>query len=128
MWPLKYISIPFADKGRTMEQADCWGLVRLIYKQELNIDLPDYLDAYDHSTNKKVIAEHVDNVKQQWKEVADPKEFDVVLLNTQGVPMHVGVITKKNTMIHCVLGVGTSIENYNSMRWKERLAGFYRYE
>lgn len=29
-WWNEYVGLPFADKGRTREGCDCWGLVRLV--------------------------------------------------------------------------------------------------
>ena len=41
-WTARYINIPYINKGREFSGADCWGLVRLVYKNELGIDLPTY--------------------------------------------------------------------------------------
>lgn len=38
----KYVGIPWKHLGRTSKGIDCYGLAQLIYKEELNIILPDY--------------------------------------------------------------------------------------
>ena len=42
----KYISIPFADHGRSKNGCDCWGLATVAYKEKFKVDLPLLLD-YD---------------------------------------------------------------------------------
>lgn len=42
----KYLGIPFQDKGCGFEGCDCYGLVRLVYREELGIELPCLGDAY----------------------------------------------------------------------------------
>ena len=34
-WTQKYVGIPYRDLGRDMTGCDCWGLLRLVYGQEL---------------------------------------------------------------------------------------------
>lgn len=37
IWSDRFIGIPFEDHGRARAGCDCWGLVCLIYQEELAI-------------------------------------------------------------------------------------------
>jgi cell wall-associated NlpC family hydrolase len=126
MWFNKYIGIPFKDKGRDKDGADCYGLVRLIYKNELNIDLPDLIEAYESANDREALEGVIDaESKTRWKETTKPKEFDVIVLKMCGAPSHLGVVIKNNYMIHCHKGSDTAIEQFNGMKWEKRILGFY---
>ena len=124
---IEYVGIPFVNKGRNRSGCDCWGLVRLIYKEKFNTDLPDYLD-YETALDSVAIEPEITKVKnQEWIKIDRPKFGDVVLLNVTGLPVHVGIVLLDKTMIHCITGAGTVIEKYNSLKWKDRIDGFYRH-
>lgn len=128
MWYEKYVNVPFLDKGRDENGADCWGLASVIYKNELKIILPDYLEFYENTNEREKLSALISSESQShWVSVKEPKEFDVVVLNMRGVPMHVGIVTKPNHMIHCARGIGTTHEHYGTARWKHKVMGFYRW-
>lgn len=104
-----------------------------IYKNDhpKNIILPGYGEFYETTTEKQDIIKisskiHTEAIK--WEKIYKPKEFDVILSNMRGVAMHVGVIIKPGVMIHCSSGTDVSISNYNTIRWKNKIKGFYRNE
>lgn len=128
MWYEKYVNVPFLDKGRDENGADCWGLASVIYKNELKITLPDYLEFYENTNEREKLSALISSESQShWISVKEPNEFDVVVLNMRGVPMHVGIVTKPNHMIHCARGIGTTHEHYGTARWKHKVMGFYRW-
>lgn len=128
MWWNKYVKIPFGEKGRSEDNVDCWGLVQLIYRKELGIELPSYLECYETTNDRDKLATVISSERAcKWQEPEEPKEFDVIILRMRGVPMHVGVVTKSGSMIHCARGIGTALERYDSMRWKNNVMGFARY-
>lgn len=131
MWWNKYIGINFAEKGRTIEGFDCWGLLKYVYNHDhpSRVILPGYEDLYNSTNDRETLGRVMFEERQDhWREVTKPQEFDAVLLRMGGVPMHVGIVTKPNHMIHCALGIGTAHERFDVMRWQNKILGFFRYE
>lgn len=128
MWWNNYLDIRFKEKGRTAMGCDCWGLVRLIYQEQCSIPLPSYDDDYIATNNHEILSVLIDSESRKWNQVEKPHEFDVVVLRLKGVPFHVGVVTRGGFMLHCSQGINTSHERLDSMRWKNRIIGYYRHE
>ena len=60
----KYLRIPFKSGCRGFDGCDCGGLVWLIYKNELNIELPNWTELYSGTRieNSLELAETVSTV------------------------------------------------------------------
>lgn len=129
MWCNNYIHVPFSDKGRDRNGCDCWGLARLIYKEQLNIELPLLLD-YNDTKDRFHISNVCEIECKEWQEIktGQEKPFDVLVFKILSLPCHVGVVIEKGLMIHCEKGCGTHLTEYNKeVQWYHRLAGVYRY-
>lgn len=128
MWWNKYVGTKFAEKGRSAEGVDCWGLVCLIYKNELGIDLPHYLECYNSTNDTQLLAKLIDDEsKAKWVEQTTPKEFDVLVLKVDGLPFHVGIYTHDRKFIHCEKGFNTVVSKLDSMRWVGKMTGVFRW-
>ncbi len=124
----KYEKIPFAEKGRSLDGVDCWGLLQIIYREELGIELPSYLECYNETSERQKLSELVEEqATNYWRDVDDPKEFDVIIMKIHGFESHLGLVVRKGVMIHCEEGVGVSIVRYDGMRWKQRVRRFVRH-
>jgi hypothetical protein len=126
MWHNKYIGIPFLDKGRDINGIDCWGLVRLVYKQEYNIDLPNFSTNYeadDTEQMKDLLAQY----KEGWEKVDSPTEGCIVLFNILGVESHMGIAVSSTHFLHARDRRDSAIESFESVGWKNRITGFYKY-
>lgn len=124
----RYVGIPFVDQGRTFAGVDCWGLVRLVYLEQLGIDLPSYDDAYRplDERERAELALLVEGSRPGWRRVETPAPFDLVLVRIAGVPCHVGLALPGGMMLHCSRGADSRIESYRSPKWAPRIEGFYR--
>ena len=126
MWN-DYVGIPYKLHGRDIDGLDCWGLARLIYKDQKDIDLPSLSEEYfasdDVTHNQEVIARH----KEGWALVNDYTVGDVALFRINGSQSHVGVIIDENRFIHAREGNNVTIEKLDSIQWRRRLVGVYKY-
>jgi cell wall-associated NlpC family hydrolase len=101
-WHQRFVGVPFLDGGRDFRGCDCWGLVRLVYAEVLNIKLPSYGDiaASDLINVARNIGGGYD--LEPWVPAKTPKSFDVVVMRFYGskVVGHVGVLVDGKHLIH----------------------------
>jgi cell wall-associated NlpC family hydrolase len=118
----KYLRIPFVQDGRDWKGCDCYGLIYLIYKTELDITIASFSGAY--STREEMLERHS---LDEWQKVGEPKMYDVVLFSEAAVPKHIGMVLDNKTMIHtCRARKFPMVEKYTNFIWKPRIEGFYR--
>lgn len=124
-----YVGIPYVDKGRDLDGADCWGTVRLIYWAEKRIALRSLDECYLSGKCRSQVAATVAAEKAaHWRQVETPEAFDVVTLTVALRPFHVGLCLGDGRFLHnlCV-GQGSVIESLDSLRWRNRIEGYDRY-
>lgn len=127
LWWNDYVGIPYQPKGRTRDGADCWGLVRMVYADQFDTELPSLADEYEHEDDAG-IAQLVAMRKESWVPVDQPRPGDVVVFRVLGQPTHVGVAAAPGTFLHSREGYASTIERLDSGAWKHRVDGFFRYE
>ena len=130
-WVRKYSRLKFLDGGRDFGGVDCWGLVRLIYENELGIHLPEYgeISAHDLKNASKAMVDG--DASGKWKPVCrnDLKEFDIVAMRFYGhsVVGHVGVAVTASTIIHIEPKVNVAIVPVSNPLILNRIYGFRRF-
>lgn len=120
-----YIGIPYRAEGRDRAGCDCWGLVVLIYREQLGIELPSHTGYGDPLS--AAAAATVAVGRQAWLPVDTPQPFDLVLFNVNGQPHHIGLVIRPGWMLHTAAGKDSCIENYLRPYWRARIEGFYRH-
>lgn len=129
IWAARYIGLPYADQGRDRAGVDCWGLARLVYREELEIDLPscagDYTSAEEAREVNAVLAGAPE--RNQWRCVDVARAFDLFELRTGRLASHVGIAVGSDLMLH-VHADGTSKIERLAPRWSSRVVGIYRHE
>ena len=126
----QYIGIPFIDGGRNSEGCDCWGLVKLIYENELGIELPDFnISALD----TPAVIEAMDSGKRkQWRDTSlEPEKYDVVALHIGqkhfNMVNHVGIYMGNGMFIHTLQRTASMMNRMGDAQWKSRVLGVYRW-
>lgn len=118
------IGKPFKYFGRGPDAYDCYGLALEIYKR-IGRPLPDYTSSESSKIQSELFIEGL--AKHTYK-VDAPEAFDLVMF--QIVPCyvsHIGVFIGKGKFIHVMSKVSVVVEELNSIIWKQKFKGFYRY-
>lgn len=125
----KYIGIPFVHRGRTKNGVDCYGLITLIYKSELGINLFD-IETYQ----KKWYEKHnlfINNYYRQWGKIDIDKlqVYDVILFSigdSKLIPSHVGLYIGEDRFIHCMENSSVIISKLYG-QWRKVFHSAYRF-
>jgi cell wall-associated NlpC family hydrolase len=126
-WSAAYIGLPWRDHGRDRAGCDCWGLVRLVYREQLGIDLPSH-DDYATADDGRVVARLVEGGRGDggWIEITEPQPFDVAVFRMASWASHVGLVVAAPAMLH-MRGGAAKVENLTSALWSSRLVGIWRH-
>jgi hypothetical protein len=126
MWSNKYIGIPYKANGRDDTGLDCWGLARLVYSEEFNINLPSFSTDYDISDDARII-ELIAQYREGWKELGAPEEGSLVLFKVLGAETHIGIAISESQFIHVRDGSDVALERFDSVKWAKRISGHFKY-
>lgn len=123
----RFIGLRPLDQGRTMDGVDCWGLPYLMFPAAAGIDLPAYdtISCFDVDGTAAAIAEGT----REWLPVALGEErfLDLVVLNVDGSPTHVGVVVGPGEFLHVQAHHRSRVERLDDPRWALAVAGVYRH-
>ena len=126
-WVKKYIGIPFVSNGRTMEGCDCYGLVRLVLRNEYDINLPELSDNYNDAKNiketEKLFADNLP-VLTVGKNF-EPKEKALVVITENGRKCHVGIVAGDGFVLHTGAKTGCICQRDTHPGLRNRIEGYY---
>lgn len=125
-WSSAYVGLPYKARGRNRDGLDCWGLLRLVYAEQLGVALPSYIGAPDTAERRELDALISGEAASWWQRVADPVPFDAVLFRVGPFAAHVGVVVTPGVMLHITRDDCAKLEAWTAPRWCSRLAGIYR--
>jgi len=127
-WVKKYIGIPFASNGRTMKSCDCYGLIRLVLKNEYEIELPqlsnNYKDALNLAETEKLFAQYRPVIAGE--KILKPEEKALVVITEHGVPAHVGIVAGGGYILHTGIKTGSVAQRESHPGLRTRIEGYYR--
>lgn len=117
---------PFEYGGRGPDSFDCFGLVMEVHKRHGN-ELPDYISRADSEYQCNMFSHGIANYYEQ---VEKPEPLDIVMF--QILPRfvtHCGVIVDQyGKFVHITRKTSVSCERIDSLLWKDKIRGFYRYK
>lgn len=135
----QYLGIPYKPLGTTYKGCDCWGLVRLILKEQFNIELPKQTELAKESFKSGKVGNH--NLwAKGWKELEDWKFVNVrdilrmraIRKDADGyeqlVDNHIGLMIEPKKVIHTSEKCGVLIHRIDVPGFSWRCIKGYRYE
>ena len=129
----KYVGIPFKDPGDSFKGCDCYGLVKLLYREEFGLSLPEvgdlYTSAYKRHEVDKTLSAHIDYDWCKKVQKDEPlKPFDMLVFRIAGTDHHVGLYIREGYMLHVVEGSDSGVERYTGVRWGKQLHRVIRHK
>lgn len=122
----KYIKIPYKLKGRSFEGCDCWGLVRLVLKEEFRKELPlftSYETVEDVKKITKLIKENQPIVCTERKPL--PDIGDIVLITFSGMLQHLGIYVGDARVLHTLKKTGAMCTRIDHPMLRGKIEGYY---
>ena len=128
-WSTGYVGLPWADRGRERTGLDCWGLARLVYAEQLGIDLPSYAGDYLGAAEMAEIDGLIRGAlgAGPWIEVTDRAEYDLALFRIGRYDSHIGIIVDRSRMLHMMGRDAAKIERIDGAQWSRRMCGIWRH-
>lgn len=124
---IEYLQIPYKHQGRDKSGADCFGLIRMFYANELGIFLPDFTEDYAQEWWKE--KNYFVELYRQWKfqQTYELKRGNVILFkNTNHTLGHVGVIVNDESFMH-MSREGCGIHSFSVGVWARQIHSIYTY-
>jgi len=126
-WVKKYIGIPFASNGRTIDGCDCYGLVRLVFRNEYGVNLPelsnDYTDALNVAETARLFKENLPVLAGE--KTAIPQEKAVAIITEHGVAAHIGIFAGDGYILHTGIKTGSVCQRETHPGLRGRIEGYY---
>lgn len=129
-WIIPYLRLPYKEGGRDHAGVDCWGLIRLIYRDLLGIDLPAFPGIAGASAIHLCGEIEKESNSSHWKEIEWPEDKCVVAMSQLQAIHHVGVYAEADggKVIHAWQKQGIIADTFFRIRLKGfRTIKFYRH-
>ena len=130
-WSNKYLGIPFTSHGRSFSGVDCYGLLFLVYQNELAIDLPPYTSSYacadEHSEVAALINDAQAPQSPWFQRHGAAQPFDVLLYRHGRYASHIGIALGSGLLLHVQSSDQSKIERQETPRLKTRLTGVFHH-
>lgn len=118
----RYLRIPYRALQSDFRGCDCYGLVGLVYREELGREVP--VVAYQ----QRRCGFALDGPPEAtgWERIDKQERFALILFRVAGLPAHCGVMLDDIHFLHAYEGGTVSVGTITDRRWATRLAGFWR--
>ena len=124
-----FIGIPFVSKGRTFRGCDCYGLVKLYYKEVLNIELPETVITAEQP--RRTFANYLNEISKNWTLTVPSKNAVVAMAVNAEHPSlitHFAVMIDDKRFIDIRENRSSYLTSIDDEKIKNQIKGFYKWQ
>ena len=124
-----FIGIPFVSKGRSFNGCDCYGLVKLYYKEILNIDIPETIITVEQP--RRTFANYLNEISKNWTATTPAKNVVVAMsVNAEhpNLVTHFAVMIDDKRFIDTRENMSSYLTSIDDERIKNQIKGFYKWQ
>ena len=125
----KFVGIPFVSKGRSFNGCDCYGLVKLYYKEILNIDIPETIITAEQP--RRTFANYLNEISKNWTATTPAKNVVVAMsVNAEhpNLVTHFAVMIDDKRFIDTRENMSSYLTSIDDERIKNQVQGFYKWQ
>jgi murein DD-endopeptidase len=125
----KFIGIPFVSKGRSFNGCDCYGLVKLYYKEVLNIDIPETIITAEQP--RRTFANYLNEISKNWTATTPAKNVVVAMsVNAEhpSLVTHFAVMIDDKRFIDTRENMSSYLTSIDDEKIKNQIKGFYKWQ
>lgn len=125
----KFIGIPFVSKGRSFNGCDCYGLVKLYYKEILNIDIPETIITAEQP--RRTFANYLNEISKNWIATTPAKNVVVAMsVNAEhpNLVTHFAVMIDDKRFIDTRENMSSYLTSIDDEKIKNQIKGFYKWQ
>ena len=127
----EFIGLKYKNLGRDYSGVDCYGSIKLIYKDKLDIELPDFTELLYEEDWYREHNHILDNIWDDWVEVQYPYNiYDVLLFYSyelKTIVNHIGILVEEGEFLHIGSKYSSRVDQLND-HWKARLYKVLRHK
>jgi cell wall-associated NlpC family hydrolase len=122
------IGKPYGHLAWGPDAYDCQGVVVEVSKRLKTPFIHKDIDI-TAPTEFHEIYLYMKNLEDYYEKQDSPEPGDIVPIYypLQSIVSHIGIMVTKSQFMHSRERVGVAVERIDSIQWKKRIAGFYRY-
>jgi cell wall-associated NlpC family hydrolase len=124
-----FIGIPFVSKGRSFNGCDCYGLVKLYYKEILNIDIPETIITAEQP--RRTFANYLNEISKNWTATTPAKNVVVAMsVNAEhpNLVTHFAVMIDDKRFIDTRENMSSYLTSIDDEKIKNQIKGFYKWQ
>jgi cell wall-associated NlpC family hydrolase len=123
------IGIPFVDRGRDRNGADCWGIALLVLRH-FGHTVPDFdVSCFDTLSIHAIYDGELARWAWQKVEIPEPGDLAVMRIDARFPEMvqHVGVYIGGGRVLHTMKKRESHLIRVDDPYWSRKIEGYYRW-